>query len=49
MLLEQLWKAQEACFSLRISASPAGPSDHVHVTQYVVLIPRSVLRHAVAP
>lgn len=38
-LLEQLWKTQEGCFSLRIRVSSARPSHHVHLPQYVMLIP----------
>lgn len=38
-LLEQLWKTQEGCFSLRISVSSARPSDHMCLPQYEMLIP----------
>lgn len=39
MVLEQLWKTQEGCFSLRISVSSARPGDHVCLPQYETLIP----------
>lgn len=38
MLLKHLWKTPDRFFSLRISASSAGPSGCMHLSQYVMLI-----------